>query len=318
MRVLFPLLLAVVGCGPDLTPLGPAPAPSVRYAESLREAGLDSTRLGRAWAEAEATALDTPVALDLPSGPALTAEAGAVAAAGWELDLRQGEVLAVEVAPALADSARAFVDLFAADSTRERLGGWEVSRDTLRIERRAERDEAVVLLVRAELLAEGTVSVAVRTDPSLAFPVAGVDQGAIRSRWGADRDGGARRHEGIDIFAERGTPVVAGLAGRVSRVQETPIGGRVVWLQTDLGSLYYAHLDRQLVEAGARVAVGDTLGEVGNTGNAATTPPHLHFGIYGRGGAVDPEPFVVGRRPAPRTARPLDLGAEAGGLRTRR
>ena len=71
-------------------------------------------------------------------------------------------------------------------------------------------------------------------------------------------------------------------------------------------------------EAGARVAVGDTLGEVGNTGNAATTPPHLHFGIYGRGGAVDPEPYVVGRRPATRTARPLDLGAEPGELRTRR
>lgn len=299
--MLFLLLLAVVGCGPDLNPLAPALAPSERYAGALRDAGLDSTRLGRAWAEAEGAALDAPVVLDLPAASALTAEAGAVAAAGWRIDLRQGEVLAAEVAPALADSARAFIDLFRADSTRERLGGWEASLDTLRIERRAERDEAVVLVVRVELLAEGAVAVAVRTDPSLAFPVAGVDQGAIRSRWGADRDGGARRHEGIDIFADRGTPVVAGLAGRVSRVQETPIGGRVVWLQTDLGSLYYAHLDRQVVEVGASVAAGDTLGEVGNTGNASTTPPHLHFGIYGRGGAVDPEPFVVGRRVAPRT-----------------
>ena len=318
MRVLFLVLLAVVGCGPDRNPLAPTPAPSERYADALREAGLDSTRLGRAWAEAAAAARDAPVALDLPAGPALTAEAGAAAAVGWQLDLRQGEVLAIAVAPALADSARAFVDLFRADSTGERLGGWEVSLDTLRVERRAERDEALVLLVRAELLAEGTVAVTVQTDPSLAFPVAGVDQEAIRSRWGAARDGGARSHEGIDIFADRGTPVVAGLAGRVSRVQETPIGGRVVWLQTDLGSLYYAHLDRQLVEAGTRVAVGDTLGEIGNTGNAETTPPHLHFGIYGRGGAVDPGPFVVGRRPAPHTARPFDLGVEAGGLRTRR
>ena len=103
------------------------------------------------------------------------------------------------------------------------------------------------------------------------------------------------------MFAPRGTPVLAGAAGRVSRVQETPVGGRVVWLQTDAGSLYYAHLDRQLVEPGARVAAGDTLGTVGNTGNAAATPPHLHFGVYGRRGAVDPEPFVVGRRAEPRT-----------------
>ncbi|WP_420455287.1 M23 family metallopeptidase [Rubrivirga sp.] len=297
----FLLLLLVGGCGPDPNPLAPAPAPSERYARALAEAGLDSTRLGRAWVEAEVAVLDEPVALDLPASPGLTADAGAVAAAGWRIDLRRGEVLAVEVAPALADSARVFVDLFAADSSGARLGGWEVAVDTLRVERFAERDEAVVLVVRAELLAEGAVAVAVQTDPSLAFPVAGVDQDAIRSRWGAARDGGARSHEGIDIFADRGTPVVASAAGRVSRVQETPIGGRVVWLQTDLGSLYYAHLDRQLVEPGARVAVGDTLGDVGNTGNAAATPPHLHFGIYGRGGAVDPEPFVVGRRPAPRT-----------------
>ncbi len=300
MRASLILLFVVVGCGPDLD-LAPPLAPSERYAESLAEAGLDSTRLGRAWVEAESAVLAEPVALDLPASPGLTVDAGAAAAMGWRIDLRQGEVLAVDVAPTLADSARAFVDLFAVDSSQARLGGWAVSTDTLRVERVAERDHAVVLVVRAELLAEGAVAVAVRTDPSLAFPVAGADQDAIRSRWGAARDGGARSHEGIDVFADRGTPVVAASAGRVSRVQETPIGGRVVWLQTDLGSLYYAHLDRQLVEPGARVAAGDTLGEVGNTGNAATTPPHLHFGVYGRGGAVDPEPFVVGRRPAPRT-----------------
>ena len=47
-----------------------------------------------------------------------------------------------------------------------------------------------------------------------------------------------------------------------------------------------------MVSGGNRVRVGDTLGFVGNTGNAKTTPPHLHFGIYTRGGAIDPLPFV--------------------------
>ena len=301
------LLLALAGCGAEVAnPLAPPLAPSERYARSLAEAGLDSTRLGRAWAEAGANALAEAADLDLPASPSLAVEAAAPAARGWRIALRRGEVLVLEVAPALDDSAHVFVDLFAADSTRARLDAWEASRDTLRVERRAERDEAVVLVVRTELLAEGAVGVTLRTDPSLAFPVAGVDEGAIRSRWGADRDGGARRHEGVDIFAERGTPVVAGTAGRVERVRETPIGGRVVWLRADDApvSLYYAHLDRQLVADGDRVQPGDTLGEVGNTGNAATTPPHLHFGVYGRGGATDPEPFVVGRRPAPRTLAP--------------
>ena len=298
MRVAL-LVLFLAGCGRVPTP-GPPPAPSDRYAQALARAGLDSTRLGRAWIDAQTAALEAPDTLGLPAVPGLDVAPGAVAAAGWRIGLRQGEQLAVEVVPSL-DSARAFVDLFGADSVR--LGGWEARTDTLRVTHRADRDQGVVLLVRAELLAEGTVGIRVQTDPSLTFPVAGVDDGAIRSRWGAPRDGGARRHEGIDVFAPRGTPVVAGAPGRVSRVQETPIGGRVVWLQSDLGSLYYAHLDRQSVAVGARVAAGDTLGTVGNTGNAASTPPHLHFGLYGRGGAVDPEPFVVGRRDAPRTQR---------------
>jgi hypothetical protein len=65
-------------------------------------------------------------------------------------------------------------------------------------------------------------------------------------------------------------------------------------------SLYYAHLDRQTVAAGQRVRAGDTVGFVGNTGNARTTAPHLHFGVYRAGeGAVDPFPYVDTRRPPP-------------------
>ncbi len=57
-------------------------------------------------------------------------------------------------------------------------------------------------------------------------------------------------------------------------------------------TLYYAHLDEQIVSNGQSVQKGDTLGLMGNTGNARSTPPHLHFGIYARGGAVDPLPFI--------------------------
>jgi hypothetical protein len=112
--------------------------------------------------------------------------------------------------------------------------------------------------------------------------------------WGDSRDAGARAHKGIDIFAPRGTPVVAAAPGVVTRVGEIGIGGNVVWVHDrDGNNLYYAHLDRWIVSEGARVDVGDTLGFVGNTGNARTTPPHLHFGVYRPGeGPVNPYWFV--------------------------
>jgi murein DD-endopeptidase MepM/ murein hydrolase activator NlpD len=77
------------------------------------------------------------------------------------------------------------------------------------------------------------------------------------------------------------------------------VGGKVVWLQPLFGNmrLYYAHLDTQLVERGQFVLAGEPVGTVGNTGNAITTPPHLHFGVYVRqpgmrGGAQDPYRFL--------------------------
>jgi len=70
-----------------------------------------------------------------------------------------------------------------------------------------------------------------------------------------------------------------------------------VWLSTPGMSYYYAHLERATVSPGQRVRVGDVIGYVGNSGNAATTDPHLHFGIYRWGrGAVDPFPLLQARR----------------------
>ncbi len=69
--------------------------------------------------------------------------------------------------------------------------------------------------------------------------------------------------------------------GRIGFTGEKGLGGKQVWLRdTKRGqSLYYAHLD-SIAKTSGSVKTGDTLGFVGNTGNARTTPPHLHFGIY--------------------------------------
>ena len=118
---------------------------------------------------------------------------------------------------------------------------------------------------------------------------------SIQSTFGVPREAGRRSHHGVDIFARRGTPVLATSDGIANRVDVTNLGGKVVWLRDPVrnANIYYAHLDSQYVSNGDRVERGDTVGFVGNSGNARTTPPHLHFGIYRRGeGPVDPDPFL--------------------------
>jgi murein DD-endopeptidase MepM/ murein hydrolase activator NlpD len=128
---------------------------------------------------------------------------------------------------------------------------------------------------------------------ALPVPVAGVKPSGLVDTWGGARSEG-RRHEGIDIFAQRGTPVLSSTEGVVVRVGTNRLGGQVVWVLGPGGQRhYYAHLERYGdVHPGMRVAPGKVLGYVGNTGNAVHTPPHLHYGIYMSGGAINPYPFL--------------------------
>lgn len=133
---------------------------------------------------------------------------------------------------------------------------------------------------------------------ALPVPVAGVKPSGLVDTWGGARSEG-RRHEGIDIFAKKGTPVLSSTEGVVLRVGTNRLGGQVVWVLGPGGQRhYYAHLDRYGdVHMGMRLAPGSVVGYVGNTGNARTTPPHLHYGIYTAGGAINPYPFLQRRGP---------------------
>ncbi len=110
-------------------------------------------------------------------------------------------------------------------------------------------------------------------------------------------------HHGDDIFAQLGTPVLAAAKGVVFSVGWNTLGGNRLWLADRQGNqFYYAHLSSYspLAVNGARVNAGDVLGFVGNTGDAITTPYHLHFEIHpvsllGKGydGVVDPTPYLA-------------------------
>lgn len=128
---------------------------------------------------------------------------------------------------------------------------------------------------------------------SLAYPVAG-NRSTIHDRWGASRAGGIRKHKGIDIHARKGTPVVAIADGIITDRDKGGLGGKTLWLKPAgrSWSAYYAHLDKQLVKEGQWVRKGQVIGTVGNTGNARTTPSHLHFGIKQGSHWVNPMPYV--------------------------
>nr|MBA2426429.1 peptidoglycan DD-metalloendopeptidase family protein [Actinomycetota bacterium] len=106
--------------------------------------------------------------------------------------------------------------------------------------------------------------------------------------WGAPRSGG-RSHEGQDVFCNYGAPVLASEDG-VVEFDEGGLGGRVARLLRPDGSYwYYAHLaewNTDQFSSGDGVEVGDIIGFCGNTGNALTTPPHVHFGFYGADGVA--------------------------------
>jgi murein DD-endopeptidase MepM/ murein hydrolase activator NlpD len=138
-----------------------------------------------------------------------------------------------------------------------------------------------------------------------AFPVAG--KHTYYDDFGEPRGQGP--HQGNDIMAARGTPVVAvadGAIERLSRV-ESGLGGITIWLRDTAGNTYfYAHLNEILpgIEAGTRVSVGQQLATVGNTGDARFGATHLHFELHpGGGGAVSPYQELTTVDPTPPAAK---------------
>lgn len=178
------------------------------------------------------------------------------------------------------------------------------------------REEARSLAARLSLPFRIARLYAAAPDRELAMPVDGVRVGGISNTWGAARSGG-RSHEGQDIFAKRGTEVRSATAGYVARVGEDDLGGNVVFVAGSGGRrYYYAHLDRHAdgLQAGDEVTIDTIIGYVGTTGNAAGTPPHLHFGVYTNDSAVDPLPLLIDREQSsqtPSSARAANVAPRA-------
>jgi peptidoglycan LD-endopeptidase LytH len=271
--------------------------PHEAYQESLAAAGLAETALGREWLEASRRAVMAPIPVSTPfqeEGFITAEEPGAIA---YLVSVPRGRRLTAEVELTSDEGTRVFVDLFRVAEDEGDPMRPVISTDSVpgTFVHEPGRGGDFILRLQPELLRGGHFRVTLRLEAQLAFPVDGHSMRAIQSIFGAARDGGRRSHDGVDIFARRGTPVLAAAPGIAYRVGITGLGGKVVWVRDPVRNfrLYYAHLDSQHVSEGERIEIGDTLGFVGNTGNARTTPPHLHFGIYRSGeGPIDPIPFL--------------------------
>ena len=146
------------------------------------------------------------------------------------------------------------------------------------------------------------------TPGALAVPVAGVSRKAIADSWNDARGGGLRGHHGTDIMAQGGTPVVAAAPGRVEKLFQSGLGGITLYVRSPdrRWTYYYAHLAGYAagIREGMAVKAGDTLGYVGDTGDAGAGNYHLHFGLtkmqpgerWYQGENVNPYPLLAGSR----------------------
>lgn len=292
MMVIF-MLCALDSCNTSNSFFGKK-SPHETYQDQIEKAGLDKTILGRQWIAAAQQSLEDSAGVDLPFREIGYFAAEKPAATAYVFNVKHGQKITVYFELKSVDTATLFfAELWnVSDNKKKMIAALKSPQDTL--EQTARSDGKFLVRVQPELLRSVEYTITITDGPSLAFPVDKSGNPKLISYWGAGRDAGARKHEGVDIRADFRTPALAAADGYVARAGNNQLGGKIIFLRdAETGNnLYYAHLDSQIAKQGQTVKVGDTLGLVGKTGNAINTVPHLHFGIYTSGGAIDPINFI--------------------------
>lgn len=196
------------------------------------------------------------------------------------------DALAAAVGSARQTHERARSDLEAARAaTAARLEAERLAAERLAAEQ-ARAAEAL-----AATLAAGGATAALPVVDGKICPIAAPN--GFSDSWGAPRPGG-RRHAGVDMFAAHGTPLYAVTDG-TAQVGTNALGGLTVHLRAADGDVYYyAHLAATAVADGQQVSAGQVVGANGNSGNARSTPPHLHWEYRPAGGPpVNPHPLAL-------------------------
>ena len=271
--------------------------PHEQYEKKIKDAGLKENPLGEAWLKAAAITLSAPLDVSIPYSETGYVSRDRASGVGLRFRAKRGQRLRIALVKNVSSHFGLYVDLwepYPPEANRSPKFISAADTVSLLLEHLVTEDTAFILRIQPELLKDGEYALTISAGPSLGFPISPKVKSNIGSFWGAGRDNGDRKHEGIDIFAPVHSDAVASADGTVTRVNENALGGKVIFLRPDNASysLYYAHLDSQLVHEGQRVRAGEVIGLTGNTGNARFTASHLHFGIYTNSGAIDPLYFV--------------------------
>ena len=289
---LFYLVSLVVSCNTVKNPLFGKRSAHEKYADAITKSGLEESVLAKAWLGAAQKALSYPQQITLPYKETGFFASDKPSAGGFAFKAVRGENI-IATLSCNPDTVMIFLELWRPGTRNPSLIA-TIDTATKSLTYTLSKDDSLIIRIQPELLVDLEYTIEIATGPSLAFPVAKDGHPHFISFWGSGRDNGARTHEGIDIAAAFRTPALAAADGIISRVNENNLGGKVVFLRDRHtgNNLYYAHLDSQIAVEGQRVNVGDTVGLIGKTGNARNTVPHLHFGIYTMGGAINPLPFI--------------------------
>ena len=167
----------------------------------------------------------------------------------------------------------------------------EISDDYRELKKRLaeEAQQETITVARAPSAPSVPTAPLVPATNGMVCPVAGPN--SFVDSWGAPRSGG-RSHQGVDIMADYGTPIVAVTDGTITYSSWSDLGGNTLYLTGDDGHGYYYMHNQQNYVTGGRVQAGQQIAAVGDTGNA-TGIPHLHWEYHpGGGAAVNPYPLA--------------------------
>lgn len=269
-------------------------SPHQQYERKLLNSGLNQSIMGGGWIIKANNLLQNASGIKVPYKETGYFAADKIDGASFRFRLERGQLLTAKLTKQSVNSFSIYMDIWEQKENGEfKMFAFADSLGA-NLQLEAKRSGDYLLRLQPELLASGSYTLELAIGPSLGYPLKAVNRKQIQSFFGVGRDNNTRRHEGVDIFSAFRTPVIAVAEGTVTGVNENNLGGKVVWFRPKGKdyTLYYAHLDEQIASVGQEVVLGDTLGLMGNSGNARTTPPHLHFGVYTNNGAVDPLPFI--------------------------